>query len=613
MAMIFGLTAFFLAAALGVAGYLFSKQMAVLRSLSSTAKSSAEDLTKCRASYTELKTKAETQLRGLMQKLKDETAKAEHLHRIAVAQAEKMKRWQVLIDAEAEAERLVVEARTQADQLRSAAERLAAEAEARAQGADQQVDRIIVRAEREADLLKSDAKTLFDKAGERAQELIADAEKQAEQIAGEAYDVKRNIAKYERMLKAVKNQIDGYGDEYIVPTQSLLDDLAEEVGYSEAGQKLQEIRARVRQMVNDGQAAECDYAEANRRETAVRFITDAFNGKVDSILSRVKADNGGKLRQQIQDAFALVNGNGEAFKNARITNSYLEARLEELKWACIAHEIKKQEQEEQRRIKERIREEEKAKREFERAIKAAAKEEDNMKKAEAKLREQMERNAAEERDRMAKATAEERDQLKLAAAEQRAKYEAELAAIQAKMLEIEEKGRRAMSMAQQTKKGNVYIISNIGSFGEHVYKIGLTRRLDPHERIRELGDSSVPFEFDVHALIEAEDAPALEHRLHKHFVLHQVNKVNHRKEFFRCDLATIRSEVESLGLASTWTMAAAAQDYRETLVIEKRIADDPLAKQRWIERQFDLEDAEGDGPSELVGSAAGDFDDEGER
>jgi hypothetical protein len=218
----------------------------------------------------------------------------------------------------------------------------------------------------------------------------------------------------------------------------------------------------------------------------------------------------------------------------------------------------------------------------------------------------MDKALADERERIARASAEERVLLERAAAEQRARYEAELAAIQTKMLEIEERGRRALSMAQQTKKGNVYIISNLGSFGEHVYKIGLTRRLDPHERIRELGDSSVPFEFDVHALIEAEDAPALEHRLHKHFVLHQINKVNHRKEFFRCDLTTIRSEVEALGLTATWTMTAAAQDYRETLAIEKRIADDPLAKQRWIERQFDLEDAEEDSPRELVGVVAGD-------
>ena len=236
-----------------------------------------------------------------------------------------------------------------------------------------------------------------------------------------------------------------------------------------------------------------------------------------------------------------------------------------------------------------------------------------MKKAEAKVREQMERAAAEQLERFGKASAEEREQLEKASAEQRAQYEAELAEIRSKMQEIEERGRRAISMAQQTKKGNVYIISNIGSFGEHVYKIGLTRRLDPHERIKELGDSSVPFEFDVHALIEADDAPALEHRLHKHFVLHQVNKVNHRKEFFRCDLAKIREEVEALDLTATWTMAAAAQDYRESLEIEKRIAEDPIAKQRWVDRQFDLEDSEDDSRNELVGAIAGDDDDEGER
>jgi hypothetical protein len=103
----------------------------------------------------------------------------------------------------------------------------------------------------------------------------------------------------------------------------------------------------------------------------------------------------------------------------------------------------------------------------------------------------------------------------------------------------------------------------------------------------------VPFEFDVHALIKAEDAPALENQLHKHFVLHQVNKVNHRKEFFRCDLSTIRGEVEKLGLEAHWTMAATAQDYRETLAIERKIADDPLARERWVQRQLELDPTDG--------------------
>lgn len=613
MTALFVILSLLLGSALGYVGYLLFKEKLAGAIHASKLKKSEAEVAQSRAAFAELKNKAETQLRALMEKLKENAAKYESLRQFAAAQAEKMKRWQVLLDAEAEAARLVGEARTEADRVRTTAERAAAETEAQVRTAGQRAEQIVLQAKREAEELKTGAKQLFEQAGTRALGIVADAQKQAGEIAGVAYDVKLNVDKYERMLRAVKNQIDGYGDAYIVPTQSLLDELAEEVGYSEAGRRLQAVRERVKQMVKDGQAADCDYAETNRKENAVRFVTDAFNGKVDSILSRVKSDNGGKLEQQIRDAFAIVNGNGEAFRNARITEPYLQARLEELKWACLAHEMKRQEQDEQRRIKERIREEEKAKREFEKAIKAAAKEEDSMKQAEAKVRERLEKAAAEERENLAKATAEERDQLLLAAAEQRAKFEAELATIHAKMVEIEEKGRRALSMAQQTKKGNVYIISNIGSFGERVYKIGLTRRLDPKERVRELGDSSVPFEFDVHALIEADDAPALEHRLHKHFVLYQVNKVNHRKEFFRCDLAVIRSEVETLGLTATWTMTAAAQDYRETLVIEKQIADDPLAKQRWIDRQYDLEDAEDDSAGELVGTAAGDGGEPGER
>jgi hypothetical protein len=176
--------------------------------------------------------------------------------------------------------------------------------------------------------------------------------------------------------------------------------------------------------------------------------------------------------------------------------------------------------------------------------------------------------------------------------------EQQLLELQNRLKEAEERGQRAMSMAQLTKSGHVYIISNVGSFGEHVYKIGLTRRLDPLDRVRELGDSSVPFSFDVHALIKSEDAPALEHRLHRHFLIHQVNKVNHRKEFFRVDLETIRSEVESLGLESQWTMAAEATQYRESLAIERRITEDPVAREQWLMRQLELEMVEENEPAD---------------
>ena len=121
--------------------------------------------------------------------------------------------------------------------------------------------------------------------------------------------------------------------------------------------------------------------------------------------------------------------------------------------------------------------------------------------------------------------------------EQKIEYEAKLADLAAKLAAAEAKNQRALSMAQQTRAGHVYVISNVGSFGEDVYKrIGLTRRLEPMDRIRELGDASVPFDFDVHAMVTSDDAPALERELQRRFVRQQVNKVNARKEFFRVKL-----------------------------------------------------------------------------
>lgn len=255
-----------------------------------------------------------------------------------------------------------------------------------------------------------------------------------------------------------------------------------------------------------------------------------------------------------------MNYNGKAFRNARISEEYLDARLEELHWAVIVQELRAKEIEEQREARERMREEEKARRDFERAQKAAEKEE-------AMLRKAMEK---------AKVL------LSKASEEQRAEYEAQLADLEAKLKEAEEKSKRALSMAQQTKRGNVYVISNVGSFGENVYKVGMTRRLDPLDRVRELGDASVPFKFDVHAIIESEDAPALEHALHQELALMQVNKVNPRKEFFRVSLSDIRKLVEKHGLNASWTMAAEAAEYHETLAIEAQMQNDPAVKAKWI-------------------------------
>ena len=151
--------------------------------------------------------------------------------------------------------------------------------------------------------------------------------------------------------------------------------------------------------------------------------------------------------------------------------------------------------------------------------------------------------------------------------------------------------KRELTAAQIGKIGHVYIISNVGSFGEGVYKIGQTRRPDKQERIDELGDASVPFEFDVHAWIKSENAPALEHKLHKRFLAMQVNKMNSRKEFFRVSLAEIQQEIEKLKqgddfIVTLWTEKAVATEYKESLDIEN----DPQKKEKWLARQKTLAD-----------------------
>lgn len=403
-----------------------------------------------------------------------------------------------------------------------------------------------LKAKERLDNANSKADELISHANDNAMKIIADAEIRAKEIAGSAYEAKEFAETYQAVAKSMKNKIEGYGDEWIVPNRSVLDELAENYEFTDAGKELQKARELTKSLIKTSKAASCEYVEPNRRNTAIKFVLDTFNGKVDSSLSKIKHNNYGKLSQEIKDAFELVNFNGSAFRSAKITDIYLQARLNELKWGVAVNEIMLEEREEQRRIKEQLREEEKARREYEKAIKEAEKEEKAIQQA------------------IDKATKE----LMLAGEEQRIALEQKLAELQVKYEEAEAKNQRAISMAQQTRSGHVYVISNIGSFGENVYKIGMTRRLEPLDRVRELGDASVPFSFDVHAMIYSDDAPSLENHLHKVFNDKQVNKVNSRKEFFNVGIKDIKSTIKEMSIDAHWTMFAEAKEYRESLAIE---------------------------------------------
>jgi hypothetical protein len=146
-----------------------------------------------------------------------------------------------------------------------------------------------------------------------------------------------------------------------------------------------------------------------------------------------------------------------------------------------------------------------------------------------------------------------------------------------------------MSMAQQTKVGHIYIISNIGSFGENVYKIGMTRRLEPMDRVKELGDASVPFQFDVHAIIFSDNAPQMEYDLHKKFQDRRLNKINGRKEFFRISLEEIEKYVKHhAGASIEVTKLAEAKEYRESMAMLNLLLENSEIAKAQLEPTFPI-------------------------
>lgn len=275
----------------------------------------------------------------------------------------------------------------------------------------------------------------------------------------------------------------------------------------------------------------------------IKLMLTAFNIECDMLIGKVSPSSFGRTLERIEK-LANILEKSAATLECGFDIDYIELKFEECKLQ-YQYTLKKQEEiAEQKLIKEQIREEQRAIKEFEKAISEAEKEE------------KMYRNLLDKaQQELAKATVQERVEM-----EQR------IAILEQQLAEAEAKEERAKSMAEQTRKGHVYVISNIGSFGEDVYKIGLTRRLEPMDRVKELGDASVPFSFDVHAMIYTDDAPALETALHREFNSQRVNAVNLRKEFFSVDLNSIKDAVERIaGIDAEFKMTALAEDYYESL------------------------------------------------
>lgn len=270
---------------------------------------------------------------------------------------------------------------------------------------------------------------------------------------------------------------------------------------------------------------------------AIKLTTRAFNNECEAAIANVRWNNIEKMEERILKASNDINKMNES-NHVVIEHQYVDLKLRELWLAYEYQEKLKEEKEEQAEIRRQMREEAK----LEQEALAAQKEEEKYQK----LLNKAQADAA-------KAVGGNLDKLN-----------AEIAELAQKLEEAHQKNERALSMAQQTKAGHVYIISNVGSFGEDVYKIGMTRRLEPMDRVHELGDASVPFYFDVHAMIYSDNAPSMENALHKAFAERRLNLVNLRKEFFHVSLEEIQNEVHKISKDAEFVITAEAEQFRQS-------------------------------------------------
>lgn len=324
----------------------------------------------------------------------------------------------------------------------------------------------------------------------------------------------------------------------------------------EYDQAMKANREKQKEMIKSEEAVKGEYnltfngSEAQGKKIVknnVKVVTRAFNGECDACISSVKWNNLETMQNRIGRSYEQINKIAEKL-NCQITQDFLKIKLEELKLMQEFLNQKQVEKEEQAELRARMREEEQARQEIEKAEKDALKEE--------------ERYSA----LLAKAELEAKEKT---GAQQEA-MEAKILLLKEQLAEAQAKKERALSMAQQTKAGHVYVISNIGSFGENVYKIGMTRRLVPEDRVKELSAASVPFNFDIHGMVYSENAVELEKAMHKYLWDNRVNRVNPGREFFSVKFEEISNALREVhGKEFELTKKAKAIEYRQTIAMRE--------------------------------------------
>lgn len=362
------------------------------------------------------------------------------------------------------------------------------------------------------------------------------AQERLEQINQEASDAEKlrdsyltDVEKIKDEIKQKQSELVQLNDEVLFQSFGLYKPQYDFCNSEEYKNRLEIIRQKQKDMIRADTAVtgSTDWSVNGDKRKGQKMVNDmkklllrAFNGECDELVSKVKYNNFDSYKKRINTSYEAISKLGKIM-SVSITPTYLKFKLDELTLAFEYAQKKQEEKEAQKALREQMREEARLQKEIEEQRKKLEKEQNHYANALERINVQLQSDP---------------DNSDLIAKKQE---------LEAQALDIEKAIKDVDYREANKRAGYVYVISNIGAFGENVYKIGMTRRLDPMDRVDELGDASVPFNFDVHAMIFTDDAPTLEAALHRAFEDRKLNMVNQRREFFNVTLDEIKAVVRA--------------------------------------------------------------------
>jgi hypothetical protein len=391
----------------------------------------------------------------------------------------------------------------------------------------------------------------------RLQMLITDLNKTVENKNAEISRANETLVKIDTSIKEKRTQLLDIDEQILFEEFSLYKPKYDLTNSDEYKLKLDAIRQTQKDLIKNGKAVSgnMNWTVNNSAAQGKKMVSDmqklllrAFNSECDELIGRVTYSNIEQSEKRITAACENISKLGRIMQIS-ISWDYQKAKLNELYLVFEYRQAKQREKEEQKELRAQMREEAKLRKEIEETRKKVEKEQKHYQNALKTVLSQLSTASDVER-----AVLEEKKK----------ELEDQLGEIAKNIQDIDYREANA-------KAGYVYIISNIGAFGENIYKIGMTRRLDPTERVDELGDAVVPFDFDIHAMIFSDDAPALEAALHKAFENKKLNMVNHRREFFAVTLDEIKEVVrKNYNNSVEFIELAPAQQYRESMKLKEQ-------------------------------------------